>query len=42
MSWHETSELALKELQEYFSERNVEVINIGDSARTRKIIDGVQ
>lgn len=31
----------LKELQEYFSDSAVEVINIGDSARTRKIIDGM-
>jgi 2,4-dienoyl-CoA reductase-like NADH-dependent reductase (Old Yellow Enzyme family)/thioredoxin reductase len=31
----------LKELQEYFTDKAVEVINIGDSARTRKIIDGM-
>lgn len=32
----------LKDLQEHFEEKNVEVINIGDSARTRKIMDGVR
>lgn len=32
----------LKGLQEHFTEKNVEVINIGDSARTRKIMDGVR
>ncbi|HEY8891822.1 MAG TPA: NAD(P)/FAD-dependent oxidoreductase [Clostridium sp.] len=32
----------LNELQEYFSEKNVEIINIGDSARARKIMDGVR
>ena len=32
----------LKELQEYFSEKKVEIINIGDSARARKIMDGVR
>lgn len=32
----------LKDLQEYFSEKNVEVINIGDSSRARKIMDGVR
>ena len=32
----------LKEIQEYFGEKNVEVVNIGDSVRARKIIDGVR
>ena len=32
----------LKDLQEYFSEKKVEIINIGDSARARKIMDGVR
>jgi len=32
----------LKELQEHFSEKNIPVINIGDSARARKIMDGVR
>jgi len=32
----------LKDLQEHFSEKNVEIINIGDSARARKIMDGVR
>jgi len=32
----------LNELQKYFSEKNVEIINIGDSARARKIMDGVR
>lgn len=31
----------LSELQEYFADKNVEVVNIGDSSRTRKIIDGM-
>ncbi|MCM8711591.1 NAD(P)/FAD-dependent oxidoreductase [Clostridium sp. SYSU_GA19001] len=31
----------LNELLEYFGDKNVEIINIGDSARTRKIIDGM-
>jgi len=33
---------SLKDLQEYFSEKKVEIINIGDSARARKIMDGVR
>jgi 2,4-dienoyl-CoA reductase-like NADH-dependent reductase (Old Yellow Enzyme family)/thioredoxin reductase len=33
--------IGLKELQEYFEDKAVEVINIGDSARTRKIMDGM-
>lgn len=32
----------LNDLQEYFSQENVEIVNIGDSSRTRKIIDGVR
>ena len=32
----------LKDLQEYFAEKNVEIINIGDSTRARKIMDGVR
>lgn len=32
----------LKEMQEHFEEKNVEVVNIGDSVRARKIIDGVR
>jgi 2,4-dienoyl-CoA reductase-like NADH-dependent reductase (Old Yellow Enzyme family)/thioredoxin reductase len=32
----------LNELQEHFSKINVPVINIGDSARARKIMDGVR
>lgn len=32
----------LNELQQYFAEKNVEVLNIGDSARTRKILDGIR
>ncbi|MDF2883512.1 MAG: FAD-dependent oxidoreductase [Clostridiaceae bacterium] len=31
----------LSELQEYFADKNVEIVNIGDSSRTRKIIDGM-
>lgn len=32
----------LEDMQQYFLPRGVQVINIGDSKRTRKIIDGVQ
>ncbi|AZV57739.1 FAD-dependent oxidoreductase [Clostridium sp. AWRP] len=32
----------LKEIQEYFGEKDVEIVNIGDSVRARKIIDGVR
>jgi thioredoxin reductase len=32
----------LKEIAEYFENTDVEIINIGDSARARRIIDGVQ
>ena len=32
----------LKDIQEYFEQKNVEIINIGDSARARKIMDGVR
>ncbi|GKU25776.1 2,4-dienoyl-CoA reductase [Clostridium folliculivorans] len=31
----------LNDLQKHFEEKNVEVINIGDSSKTRKIIDGM-
>jgi 2,4-dienoyl-CoA reductase-like NADH-dependent reductase (Old Yellow Enzyme family)/thioredoxin reductase len=31
----------LDDLKNYFSEKNIEILNIGDSARTRKIIDGI-
>ncbi|GFZ31964.1 2,4-dienoyl-CoA reductase [Clostridium zeae] len=31
----------LNDLQKHFEEKDVEVINIGDSSRTRKIIDGM-
>ncbi|GFP74836.1 NADH oxidase [Clostridium fungisolvens] len=31
----------LSDLQKHFAEKDVEVINIGDSSRTRKIIDGM-
>lgn len=32
----------LKDLEEYFEDADVEIINIGDSAKARRIIDGVQ
>ncbi|MCB2355716.1 NAD(P)/FAD-dependent oxidoreductase [Clostridium estertheticum] len=32
----------LKDLQEHFSDKKVEIINIGDSTRARKIMDGVR
>jgi 2,4-dienoyl-CoA reductase-like NADH-dependent reductase (Old Yellow Enzyme family)/NADPH-dependent 2,4-dienoyl-CoA reductase/sulfur reductase-like enzyme len=32
----------LNDLQEHFGQENVEIVNIGDSLRTRKIIDGVR
>lgn len=32
----------LRELQEHFSDKKVEIINIGDSTRARKIMDGVR
>ena len=32
----------LEELKDYFKEKNVEIVNIGDSFRARKIIDGVK
>jgi 2,4-dienoyl-CoA reductase-like NADH-dependent reductase (Old Yellow Enzyme family)/NADPH-dependent 2,4-dienoyl-CoA reductase/sulfur reductase-like enzyme len=32
----------LNDLQEHFAQENVEVVNIGDSARARKIMDGVR
>ncbi|AKG33437.1 NAD(P)/FAD-dependent oxidoreductase [Paenibacillus durus] len=32
----------LAELQSHFLQRNVEVVNIGDSFRTRKILDGIR
>ncbi|QWU17076.1 2,4-dienoyl-CoA reductase [Paenibacillus sophorae] len=32
----------LAELQNHFLQRNVEVVNIGDSFRTRKILDGIR
>lgn len=31
----------LDELQDYFKDKDVEIINIGDSLRSRKIIDGM-
>lgn len=31
----------LNDLQKHFAEKDVEVVNIGDSSRTRKIIDGM-
>ena len=32
----------LDEIREAFADTNVEIINIGDSVRARRIIDGVQ
>jgi NADPH-dependent 2,4-dienoyl-CoA reductase/sulfur reductase-like enzyme len=32
----------LNDLQEHFAQEDIEIINIGDSSRTRKIIDGVR
>ncbi|WP_160679558.1 FAD-dependent oxidoreductase [Clostridium sp. C8-1-8] len=31
----------LDDLKNHFSDKNIEILNIGDSARTRKIIDGI-
>ncbi|QAA34262.1 FAD-dependent oxidoreductase [Clostridium manihotivorum] len=31
----------LDDLKKYFDDKNIEILNIGDSARTRKIIDGI-
>lgn len=36
------STLVLKELEETFSDTNVEIINIGDSKRARRIIEGTE
>ncbi len=33
---------ALAEIEEYFSEKNIPVVNIGDSVRARKILEGVE
>ncbi len=32
----------LNEIQDYFEDKDVEIVNIGDSLRARRIIDGVQ
>ncbi len=32
----------LNELEEYFEDQNVEIVNIGDSSRARRIIDGIK